>query len=134
MDRVAQQHIRRVQIDQYRNGPPIVQVEMQKQGPQRLADGGRVAHQVSDVPEAFQLEALANEQTEMIAGRCRRGFGKQAAKSLDGDPVLGILEGVERDACPHERETRCDSELPQEAWNRSDRTDPDLAVAGGGLR
>ena len=44
---------------------------MQKKCPQRLANGRRVAHQVSDGTEPVQLEALADQQAEMGAGRCR---------------------------------------------------------------
>jgi hypothetical protein len=42
---------------------------MQKKCPQRLANGRRVAHQVSDGAEPVQLEALADEQAEMAAAR-----------------------------------------------------------------
>ena len=126
---VAKQHMRRLQTDQYRDSPAIVQVEMQEKCPQRLANGGRVAHQVSDGAEAVQLEALADEQAEMAAARQRRAFGEQAAQGLEGDPVLGILERGERDSGPYTRETRCEPQPSQDVWNRSDRTDPDF---GGG--
>ncbi len=38
---------------------------MQKQCPQSLANGRRVAHQVSDGAEPLQPESLANKQTEI---------------------------------------------------------------------
>ena len=134
VDGVAEEHVRRSQVDQDRDCAAIVQVKMQQERAQRLAHGGRVAHQIADGAEAAQVEALADEKAEVVAVRRFRALRHQATERCELDPVLGIAERRQRDAGTGERKIRGDPQRLEDVRNRSNGTDPDFAWGRGQRR
>ena len=119
-----------VGLEQQGSRPAVVQMEMAQQDAERITHGRGMPHQFADRAESVQIEALADQQPEMVATGQRRADFQQAPNRLKRKAVVGVLKQP-RDRLRLERTRLPASTLrgDKTAGMAKNRADPDIARA-----
>ena len=126
--RIPERRPRFAEVERQRHGAAVVEAEVQRRHPQRVADRRAIGHQRAQDAERVEFEPLAHQQPEMGAAGHADAVFEQAPEHLEREPVLGVVEHMHVESGVGDHARGIEAELREHRRDRHQRPDADVVV------